>query len=257
MQHRPTGPKHGFTLIELLVVISIIALLISVLLPALRSARTTARLLTASSQVRQLQIGLHTYATDYNQRLPFANTNPDDHWNTGSDGKYWSELLMEAEYVTGEYQKVFFSPGHASELSAARKFSGFGVNQLGPMPTRFRSEGDKWGLPIRMDEVRGPAPADIMTIADSSWASLYNSGTADGAFMLGRDLFTYNGNLARSYLDGHAESSSSDNVFWTATSQRTGLLEMPADPYWGKPWWNQKYWWPPYGNGPGDGPWDR
>ncbi len=60
----------GFTLIELLVVISIIALLISILLPALARARDIGRRTTCATQQRQILIGLHSYATDRNGAAP-------------------------------------------------------------------------------------------------------------------------------------------------------------------------------------------
>ncbi len=75
MIHNPR-PRNGrarrsaFTLIELLVVISIIALLIGILLPALGAARRSARTVQCSSNVRQISISLLTYAVDYNDKFP-------------------------------------------------------------------------------------------------------------------------------------------------------------------------------------------
>jgi prepilin-type N-terminal cleavage/methylation domain-containing protein len=64
-------PKQsGFTLIELLVVISIIALLISILLPALGAARETAVMIKCSSQHRSVAQAVHMYATDRNTYYP-------------------------------------------------------------------------------------------------------------------------------------------------------------------------------------------
>ena len=58
--------KRGFTLIELLVVISVIALLIGLLLPALSRARATARATKCMANLRNIGIGLATYAQEWN-----------------------------------------------------------------------------------------------------------------------------------------------------------------------------------------------
>ena len=60
----------AFTLIELLVVISIIALLISLLTPALSSARLAAKQSQCLSQLRQIALGSLLYAEDNKELLP-------------------------------------------------------------------------------------------------------------------------------------------------------------------------------------------
>ena len=67
----------GFTLTELLVVIGIIALLISILLPALNKARDSASRVVCLSNVRQLYQGIESYCDDNRDWFPTC-AEPDD-----------------------------------------------------------------------------------------------------------------------------------------------------------------------------------
>lgn len=65
---------RGFTLVELLVVISIIALLMAVLLPALQKARTQAKKIACANNLKQIFIGFNIFANDNGGQLPLKDS---------------------------------------------------------------------------------------------------------------------------------------------------------------------------------------
>jgi prepilin-type N-terminal cleavage/methylation domain-containing protein/prepilin-type processing-associated H-X9-DG protein len=97
--------NRAFTLVELLVVIGIIALLISILLPALNKARAQAQRTACLSNLRQLGVGMRMYANDHADRLP--NANPA---NTVNDWTATNRVLVALyeRYVKGA--KAFHCP---------------------------------------------------------------------------------------------------------------------------------------------------
>ncbi len=62
----------AFTLLELLVVIGIVALLMGLLVPALGSARASARKIACLANLRQVGVAVHSYATDNHGNIPFG-----------------------------------------------------------------------------------------------------------------------------------------------------------------------------------------
>ena len=72
--------RLGFTLIELLVVISIIALLVAILLPALGAARKNAQRLQSLSNIKSIAAASYTYAVDNDQHFAPYTAGSQFHW---------------------------------------------------------------------------------------------------------------------------------------------------------------------------------
>lgn len=129
--------RPGFTLIELLVSISIIALLIALLLPALSQARATARNLLCGSQIRQMGLGVELYRADFNQYyLPIVGWNPHQLWPTIL-ARYTHTALdatgvASSSFVRIDPDSIFFCPEVSATMNAGvvRNVS-YGYNRFG------------------------------------------------------------------------------------------------------------------------------
>ena len=70
--------SRGFTLIELLVVISIIALLLAILMPALGKAKELAKALVCSTRLKDIGLSMNFYVDDHDGKLPSNHPNLED-----------------------------------------------------------------------------------------------------------------------------------------------------------------------------------
>jgi prepilin-type N-terminal cleavage/methylation domain-containing protein len=108
----PNRPRSGFTLIELLVVIAIIALLVSILLPSLATARKLVESVTCATTMRQIHIGSAMYATQWNGATPNAMKS----YNDSDSSMSWGEKAQQyyANSLAKEKLLSFVKPGESN-----------------------------------------------------------------------------------------------------------------------------------------------
>ena len=214
-EKNPAG--DGFTLIELLVVIAIIAILASLLLPALSGAKEEGRSAACKSNLRQIGIGLRVYV-DENESYPSDNG--------GYGPKPWESSVLPSidisnnVFLCPSLRRKLLPPHPNHDLSYGFNLLGVGHGGYDPVSGYSGYLGLQYvadGVP----EARVVSPSDMIAIGDVMEPGA-DDGDIAGNFAEPDDLIAdrhkRGGNVV--FCDGHVEFDTQANWHKADNSHR-------------------------------------
>jgi prepilin-type N-terminal cleavage/methylation domain-containing protein/prepilin-type processing-associated H-X9-DG protein len=174
--HRCNGT--GFTLVELIVCLSVAALLLALLLPAVQRAREQMRLMDCQSRLKQIGLALHNYESTH-RVYPFgvgADADGSSATYTSADSRRFSAQVQLLPFLdqASLYQRIDFNiPPFAPDTTGEPAV----VTGIGPNEPAAQVRVPVFLCPSDFDRLRRPwGPINYRSCSGNTWAGRVGNG---------------------------------------------------------------------------------
>ncbi|NLX03901.1 MAG: prepilin-type N-terminal cleavage/methylation domain-containing protein [Phycisphaerae bacterium] len=225
--------SRGFTLIELLVVVAIIAVLVSILLPALSQARERARTVLCANQMRQLNLQIVQYAHEYADFFPQSEVGGTFYGYTGG-GLPWCTLPLGGEKTWPVNSGLIRCPS-VQRTNYSWRSMDIGYNAwLGYPGGSAWSPGYQFVRTSQVDQ-----PSDCALLGDIS-LSQFSDLLGDGLYRIFEygswPSYRHGGQCSFFFVDGHAKPMRMDEAEPLYFVGGWRFAPPMAQPFWWNPW---------------------